>query len=73
MSSLNHHVSLIKMVIHGAYIDYLTDGQMADSLPKDEAWSIPTLQRSPWFDLLDMDERLQALRGLWGIMTFLMR
>ena len=61
------------MVIHGAYIDYLTDGQMVDSFPKDEAWSTPTLQRSPWFDLLDMDERLQALRGLWGIMTFLMR
>ena len=31
------------------------------------------MQRSEWFDLFDMEQRLEAFRGLWGVMAYLTR
>lgn len=31
------------------------------------------MQRSKWFDMLNADDRVQAMRGVWGILGFLMR
>lgn len=31
------------------------------------------MQRSKWFDLLSADDRVQAMRGIWGIVGYLMR
>ena len=73
MSSINHHVSILKMVAHGAYTDYITFGTMPEPAPADSEWCSPKLQRSRWFDLFDPDQRIEAFQGLWGVMAYLMR
>lgn len=61
------------MTIHGAYIDCVTSGTLPDPLPNDSEWCRPYIQRSRWIDLFDKDERLEAFRGLWGVMAYLTR
>lgn len=73
VSALNHHISILKLTVHTAYIDYLLTEQLPDPLPTDPAWCAPRLQRTQWYDLLDVDQRVQAFRVLWGIMAYLMR
>ena len=73
VSSLNHHVSILKLTVHKAYVDALISGAMPDPIPEDAAWCKPKLQRSQWYDLFDLDQRVEAFRGLWGIMTYLTR
>ena len=73
VSSLNHHISLVKMTIHDAYMEYLTSGTLPTSPPADPDWSNPRMQRSHWFDLFDLEQRLEAFRALWGVMAYLTR
>ena len=70
---MNHHISILKLRVHAAYIGYLTNGQWPDHIPEDEAWNEPLLQRSPWYDLFDKEQRVEAMRGIWGAMTYQMR
>ncbi|KAK4889977.1 hypothetical protein LTR27_011307 [Elasticomyces elasticus] len=67
VSSLNHHVSIVKLTVHDAYTDSLVAGTSLECLPK------PTLQRSQWFDLIDQQQRVEAARGIWGVMAYLTR
>ena len=39
----------------------------------DHDWYILELDRSPWYDLFRPEDRLQAMRAIWGVMGFLMR
>lgn len=73
MSSLNHHISILKMTVHGAYVQYLQSETLPDPLPFDKDWSSPKLQRTQWYDLLDVDQRVNAFRALWGVAAYLMR
>lgn len=73
VSSLNHHISVLKLRVHSLYIQYLTDGILPESPPKDPHWSSPILHRTRWYNLFDIDERLEAMRGIWGILAYLMR
>ncbi|KAK4955335.1 hypothetical protein LTR10_007530 [Elasticomyces elasticus] len=67
VSSLNHHISIVKLTVHDAYTDSLVAGTSLEDLPK------PTLQRSQWFDLFDRQQRVEALRGIWGVMAYFTR
>lgn len=71
MSSLNHHISVLKLRVHSAYLHYLQTSELPDGV--DQSWSNPTIYRSKWFDLFDVDDRLEALRLVWGIMGYLAR
>lgn len=73
VSSVNHHISIIKLTIHDEYTDCLTSGKLPDPLPTDPEWSRPKLQRSQWFDLFEEEQRVKAFQGLWGIMTYMTR
>ncbi|KAL2358468.1 hypothetical protein BJ546DRAFT_832950 [Cryomyces antarcticus] len=73
ISSLNHHISILKLTVHPAYIDYLTFGTLPEPLPAHGSWCSPSLQRTKWYDLFDLDDRVGAFRALWGIMSYLMR
>jgi hypothetical protein len=73
VSSLNHHISILKLTAHGAYVDYLTSATVPHPLPEDAEWSVPKLQRTQWFDLFDVEQRVEAFRGLWGVMAYLTR
>lgn len=73
ISSLNHHISVLKLRIHPAYLDYITEGKLPDQAPLDSDWCSPKLQRTRWFDLFDVEDRTEAMRGIWGVMSYLMR
>ncbi|KAL6707770.1 hypothetical protein ACN47E_003670 [Coniothyrium glycines] len=73
VSSLNHHISLVKLHVHPAYIQYVTEGELPRKLPPDVNWCSPKLQRTRWFDLFSIDDRIEAMRAIWGVMSYLMR
>ncbi|KAK5129164.1 hypothetical protein LTR08_003784 [Meristemomyces frigidus] len=73
LSSLNHHLSILKLTVHTHYTDCLISGRLPEPLPLDPAWCIPKLQRTEWFDLFDCGQRVEAFRGVWGVMGFLTR
>lgn len=73
MSSLNHHIAIVKLTVHGAYMDHLSSGTMPDPVPSDPDWCRPRLQRSQWFDLFNMEQRVEAFQGLWAVMSYLNR
>ena len=73
VSSLNHHISILKLTVHWAYVEYTKTEEMPQPVPEDENWCRPRLQRTQWYDLLDIQERVEAFRALWGIMSYLMR
>ncbi|KAF2803021.1 uncharacterized protein BDZ99DRAFT_428027 [Mytilinidion resinicola] len=73
VSSLNHHISILKLRVHFLYVQFLTDGGLPKDLPKDASWASPTLQRTRWYDFFVIEDRAEAMRGLWGIMAYLMR
>ena len=73
VSSLNHHVSLLKLRVHPLYLQYLTEGELPENMPVDMDWCSPKLQRTRWFDLFNVDDRTEAMRGIWGVFSYLMR
>jgi hypothetical protein len=73
VSSLNHHISVLKLTVHSAYLEYLRTGVFPSTTPEDESWCTPQVLRSPWYDLFKAEDRLEALRALWGVMGYLAR
>jgi hypothetical protein len=73
VSSLNHHISLLKLHVHSAYLEYITHGKLPESEPSDPNWCSPKLERTQWFNLFSVEDRAEAMRGLWGVMSYLLR
>ncbi|KAH6644044.1 hypothetical protein C7974DRAFT_13128 [Boeremia exigua] len=73
VSSLNHHIRLLKLHVHSAYVEYLTNGKLPETQPSDPDWCSPKLDKTRWFDLFNVDDRSEAMRGLWGVMSYLLR
>ncbi|OCK79934.1 hypothetical protein K432DRAFT_382629 [Lepidopterella palustris CBS 459.81] len=73
VSSLNHHISILKLRIHPLYLQYLTDGDFPTDPPLDPSWSSPILQRTRWYDFFNVEDRAEAMRGIWGVMAYMMR
>ena len=74
LSSLNHHLSILHVRIPDAYIDLLTNGPSSETfIPAQHPWFKLHVQRSKWYDLLNPDDRAQAMRGVWGVIAWMMR
>lgn len=73
ISSLYHHISVLKLRVHQSYLDYLTDGVLPACAPTDDSWPSPTVQRTRWFNLFVAEDRAEAARGIWGVMACLAR
>lgn len=73
VSSLNHHISILKLTVHQAYMDFLASGTLPVPKPEQADWCKPKLQRSQWLDLFNVDDRVLAFRGIWGVMEYLGR
>ncbi|KAI9884221.1 MAG: Ras GTPase ras2 [Watsoniomyces obsoletus] len=116
VSSINHHIAILRLKVHRAYIIFLETGELPPSdlrqhqqaqpqhhqhqqqpmpfhssrySPEDGTgkgkaregegegqegpWDVIELHRSKWFDLFDADDRVEAFRGMWGVMAWLMR
>ncbi len=69
-----HHISILHCRIHPSYPTYLSNPiPYPNFIPARESWYKLEVRRSSWFDLLKKEDRLLAMRGIWGIMDFLMR
>ena len=69
------------MRVHETYIDYLTTGHYekggtgstTTGPVTQEPWYGAQIQRSRWHDLFKAEDRVELLRGIWGIVNYLMR
>ena len=61
------------MTVHTAYTEYVTSATPPKPPPEDPEWCRPKLERSQWFDLFEVEQRIEAFRGLWGVMAYLTR
>jgi hypothetical protein len=68
ISAINHHVSILKVNIHPEMLKYLQEGGEIDM-----EWYGIGVQRTRWFDLFDKGDRVEAMRGFWGLMGWMMR
>lgn len=73
VSSLYHHISILKLEIDPLYIDLIETGKKPPPDHPDNSWSKPRMSRSKWFDMLTAEGRVEAFRGVWGVMSYLMR
>lgn len=81
ISSLNHHISILHMLVHPAYLHYLATGttpattspSSSDTTSQQPSPPGLELRRSRWYDLLDAGDRAEAMSGVWGVMAWLMR
>jgi hypothetical protein len=72
VSCLNHHISILKLRVHDDYLHFLRTGECPEHI-SNPAWSAPIASRSKWYDLFNVEDRLEAFRLLWGIMGYLAR
>lgn len=72
---MNHHISIVHLRIHEKYIEYISDRQGKTNNPTapQQPWYELKMQRSKWFDLLKADDRVEAMRGVWAVTSYLMR
>lgn len=74
ISSLMHHISILHCRIHPSYTTYLSNPiPYPHFIPAREPWYQLEVRRSRWFDLMKREDRALAMRGIWGVMDFLMR
>lgn len=74
VTSVNHHVALLRMRVHPSYIAWLELGleaseESVEGLRKD----VLHVQRSEWFDMFDVKARQEFLVALWRVMCWLNR
>lgn len=81
VSSLNHHVSILRFRVAQQYTDLISSGGASTSntstaegtASSEQPWFVLSVQRSRWYDLLKVDDRAEAMRGIWGVLAWLMR
>lgn len=73
VSALYHHISILKLTVHDAYLDYILTGTPPSPFPTDPGWCSPRLERTEWFDLFNVERRIAAFRALWAVMAYMTR
>ena len=73
-SALNHHISIVHLRVHRLYIRHLAchrrEGKPEDSK---QPWCKLEARRTRWYDLFSVGDRVEAMRGIWAVMGFLMK
>lgn len=73
ISALHHHISILKLRVHDAYLDCLDaiePGWLPNPLPEDKEWCKPQLSRTKWFDLFIVEDRKEAMKCLFGVLVY---
>lgn len=68
-----HHIAVLKMTVHEAYVDFITTGVMPDPMPVESDWSTPRVERTDFFDIFDQQHRMWAFSVIWGVMEHVTR
>ncbi|KAM5352095.1 hypothetical protein ACJ41O_004818 [Fusarium nematophilum] len=71
MSSLFHHFSILRVRVPNRLLEVLDGACELDSAKR--SWGKVEAWRSPWYDLFDTKQRLEALKLVWGVMAYQMR
>lgn len=78
LSSLFHHFCVLRVRVPNRLLDVL-GGEPEDAPAEGESpgrgrsWGKLEMWRSKWFDLFIVEDRLEAMRLLWGMMAWVMR
>ncbi|KAJ2974632.1 hypothetical protein NUW58_g8594 [Xylaria curta] len=75
VSSLFHHICVLRVRVPERLLKVL-DGAVEDDTVKargERSWGKLEIWRSKWFDLFVVEQRLEAMRLLWGVMAWSMR
>ncbi|KAI8950228.1 hypothetical protein F4801DRAFT_579693 [Xylaria longipes] len=71
VSSLFHHLSVLRVRVPDRLLQVL--GGAEEEGPGRYSWDKLEIWRSTWFDLFVPEQRLEAMRLLWGMMAWSMR
>lgn len=71
LSALNHHVSLLRLKVSRHYLDLLETGVVPANATAEQLR--PVLNRTRWWDLFVVEDRVEAFCALWGVVGFCMR
>ncbi|TVY26465.1 hypothetical protein LHYA1_G003553 [Lachnellula hyalina] len=66
VSSLNHHVSIVRVRVPDKLLSTLDGNEQED-------WGRMNMWRSKWYDLFIAKERVDAMQVVWGMIAYLMR
>ncbi|KAI2634470.1 hypothetical protein GGS21DRAFT_517940 [Xylaria nigripes] len=72
VSSLFHHLSILRVRVPDRLLQVL-DGAPEDEDEEGLSWGKLEIWRSKWFDLFLTQDRLEAMRLMWGMMAWSMR
>lgn len=70
VSSIYHHVAVVRLDVHAKYLEFLAEGKVAASKTDDHEWYKPTISRTQWFDMFEPHDRGEALRAIWGVLAW---
>ncbi|KAI1370997.1 hypothetical protein F4677DRAFT_436847 [Hypoxylon crocopeplum] len=74
LSSLFHHLCVLRVRVPDRLLDVLNGApEPTEGDGKGRSWGKLEMWRSKWFDLFIVEERLEAMRVLWGVLTWAMR
>ncbi|OAA81856.1 hypothetical protein LEL_01401 [Akanthomyces lecanii RCEF 1005] len=71
ISSLFHHVSFLRMRVPLRLLEVLDGAPETDPTHRD--WGKVQAWRTPWYDLFEAKDRIEAMRLLWSVMAYQMR
>jgi hypothetical protein len=72
LSSLFHHVSILRVRVPDRLLEVL-EGAEDDAGSTTHSWRKLEVRRSPWYDLFLIDQRVEAMQLVWGMMAWTMR
>jgi hypothetical protein len=79
VSSMNHHVSILRMRVSDRYLAWLQGGRgqdesiLEESLQAQGKAGLLQLWRTKWYDLFDPEERVEAVKGVFHVLGWLMK
>ncbi|OIW26820.1 hypothetical protein CONLIGDRAFT_635073 [Coniochaeta ligniaria NRRL 30616] len=74
VSSLFHHISVLRVRVPDRLLEALEGGVYdAGEEERKRSWGRLEVWRSKWYDFFLVEDRVEAMRLVWGMMAYLMR
>ncbi|KAK4653191.1 hypothetical protein QC762_505930 [Podospora pseudocomata] len=73
ISGLFHHISVVRVRVPNRLLEVLEGDLNEIDKRGGRSWGKIEVRRSQWFDFFKVEERIEAVQLLWGLMAWLMR